>query len=272
MASDNVFLTDTHAHLNLSPLRESVPQVIEAARAAGVGRIINIGIDIDSSKEAADISAQFKGAGMDLWFTAGIHPHEAGQVNDETLEVLSKLLRQDGAVALGEIGLDYYRDRSPRDVQHRAFEAQLELAARLDMPVVIHDRDAHEDLYAMLEKSVASTGIRGVFHCFSGDLPFARKVLDLGFLISVTGVVTFPKAQQLREVVAYLPKDRLLIETDSPFLSPVPFRGKTNQPAYVRYVAHAVADIRGEDFEEVARWTTENALALFAPEIRKASL
>jgi len=257
-------LVDSHAHMNLKPLSAMVPQVLERAREAGVRAIINIGIDVETSKAARQLSENAPGQGPMLYFSAGIHPHDSKGLDGDSLKELKDLLTSDRAVAVGEIGLDYYRDLSPRDVQKRAFEAQLELAHDLGLPIIIHDREAHEDIVDILSAFLRNHTIRGVFHCFSGDEALAKRVLDMGFFISFTGVITFPKAEGLRQVARYVPPDRMLVETDCPFLAPVPFRGKTNEPAYVAHVARALAEVKGIGIEECAKWTTRNAVELFA--------
>jgi TatD DNase family protein len=262
--SENAFaLVDSHAHMNLKPLSRKVPQVLERAKEAGVKAIINIGIDIETSKAARQLSENASDQDPILYFSAGIHPHDSEGLDGDALKALRGLLSGGRAVAVGEIGLDYYRDLAPRDVQKRAFEAQLELAHELGLPIIIHDREAHEDIMDILSAFLRHHHLRGVFHCFSGDEAMAKRVLDMGFFISFTGVITFPKAEGLRQVARYVPPDRMLVETDCPFLAPVPFRGKTNEPAYVAYVARALADVKGIGLEECARWTTRNAAELF---------
>lgn len=263
-------LVDTHAHLNLKPLASNVQEVLERAAGAGIGAVINIGIDLDSSEAAAQQCRRFGAlsGGPRLYFAAGIHPHDAESFGPDTEPRLTELLQSDNCVALGEIGLDYYRDYSPHDIQKQAFEAQLAMASELGLPVIIHDREAHEDVIEILGDFMKRGSLTGVFHCFSGDVDLARRVLDAGFYISFTGVITFPKAEVLRQVARFVPKDRMLIETDCPFLAPVPFRGKTNEPAYVAYVARTLAETKDLSFEETAEWTTRNAEELFGIGLR----
>jgi TatD DNase family protein len=202
-----------------------------------------------------------------IYAAVGVHPHDAKTLDAAALEELRALARSPHIVAIGEIGLDYYRDLSPRDVQRRAFQQQLELAADLGLPVIIHDRDAHDDTLAMLSEWRATLGARnspsGVLHSFSGDVAVAERAIEAGFCIGVSGPVTYRKADQTREVARAVPLDRLLIETDAPYLTPQPYRGKRNEPAYVRSVAQAVAEARGLTLAQVAVQTTANAAALF---------
>ncbi|WP_456431560.1 TatD family hydrolase [Thermosulfuriphilus sp.] len=251
-----VEFVDTHAHLNLPEFKDDLPETIKRAKEAGVTKIINVGIDLKTSQRAIELANQYPG----LWATAGFHPHEAHRLSQEDLESLSDLLMSEKVVALGEIGLDYAKERSPKNIQQQALGQQLDLAQRLGLPVVIHDREAHEDLLGIIREI---GWWRGVFHCFAGNRKIARSVLDLGFYISITGIVTFPKADNIRDIVAYCPLDRLLIETDCPFLAPVPHRGRRNEPAYVVQVAEEIARVKKISLEEVSRWTTQNTQDLF---------
>jgi len=251
-------LIDSHAHLDMPEYAADLPAVLERARGSGVLQIVTVGIDLLSSQRALGLA---RGHSF-LFATAGCHPHHADALSPEDLDRLAALTTDPNVVAWGEIGLDYYRNRASREGQIRAFENQLERAARLDLPVVIHDRDAHEDVIACIR----AMGVRrpsGVIHCFSGDYALARVFLDLGFDLSIPGTVTFPKAEATRDVAARIPLDRLLVETDAPFLTPVPFRGKRNEPARVVHTAQEIARLRGLDFEEVAFQTTENTRRVF---------
>ncbi|NPA94149.1 MAG: TatD family hydrolase [Thermodesulfobacteria bacterium] len=256
----NVNLVDTHAHLDMiSSNEEKIAQVLERARDEGVGMVITVGIDLDSSKKACSLAKRFS----NVFASVGIHPNDAKTFSEEAQKELDLLAADDRVVAWGEIGLDFYRDRTPRQVQMEAFTAQLESAASRGLPVIIHAREAVDECIDVIGQFSTGKGLRGVFHCFSGDRAAAKRVLDLGFYISFTGVITFPKAEAVRDVADYVPIDRVLIETDAPFLSPVPFRGKQNEPARVRYVAETLAQVKKMDFSEVAKWTTNNAVALF---------
>ncbi|MHB8766982.1 MAG: TatD family hydrolase, partial [Deferrisomatales bacterium] len=251
-------IVDTHAHLTLEGLREDVPGVLARARAVGVGAVITVGIDLDDSRAAVSLARSHQG----LWATVGVHPHDAAGLREADLDELAELARAPEVVAWGEIGLDFYRNRSPREEQERWFRAQLARARELDLPVVIHDRDAHAETLAVLRPEVAQ-GLRGVLHCFSGDLAFAREVLALGFYLSVPGTVTYPKADELRRVVASVPLERVLLETDCPYLAPQPVRGARNEPAHLVHTAAEVARIRGLAVGDVARITTRASQELF---------
>jgi len=251
-------LTDTHAHLDFPQFDGDREEVIERALAAGVRRIINVGADLASSRRAVALAE----AHPPIYAAVGVHPHDAKTLTDEALAELLGLARHPKVVAIGEIGLDFYRDLSPREAQRQAFERQLALARELGLPVIVHDRNAHAEVMDVLRRR----GLRGVLHCFSGDPEMARQAIEMGFYISVAGPATFKNAKRLPEIVRQLPLERLLIETDCPYLAPHPHRGRRNEPAYVRLVAEAVADIKGLPLEEVARVTTANARALFGLE------
>lgn len=251
---------DTHCHLSQRYLKTGVEEVIASARAQGVTRmtVIGCGPTIEETTEAVEIARAHEG----VFATAGLHPHEA-KLWDATMEAAVEQLAADPkVVAIGETGLDYFYDLSPRDAQERAFRAQLALAQRLDLPVVIHNRGSDEDCIRILEDTCAG-GMRGVVHCYTSGPELARRALDLGFHIGFTGIVTFKNAEDVRAILRMVPLDRLVIETDSPFLAPVPFRGKTNQPAYVRHVAEGIASILAQPVEVIAEVTTRNACALY---------
>jgi TatD DNase family protein len=260
-------LADTHAHLDFSQFDEDREQVIDRAASAGVTRIVTVGFDLDSSLRAVELS----GGNAGLWACVGVHPHQASLVTPEGLDRLRDLSAHPKVVAIGEIGLDYYRDFSPRDVQRQVLGQQLELAAETGKPVVIHDRAAHRDVMRILRGwaetvVLSSNGLRppvGVVHCFSGDRTMAEELFELGFYISVAGPVTFPNARRLRALVSDLPMDRLLLETDCPFLAPHPYRGKRNEPANVKLVAQEIAELKDVSLEDVSRVTTENACRVF---------
>ncbi|MBI4269320.1 MAG: TatD family hydrolase [Candidatus Rokubacteria bacterium] len=250
-------LFDTHAHLHFPEYAADLPGVLARARAAGVRRMLTIGTDVETSRAAVALA----GREPDVWAAVGIHPHDAASADDTALAELERLAGVARVVAIGETGLDFFRDLSPREAQARAFRAQLALARRLGKPVVVHCRDAHAETLAILaEARVGDTG--GIMHCFSGDLDVARRCLDLGLLISLAGPVTYPKARALPDVARAVPADRLVIETDCPFLPPQPHRGKRNEPAYLTITAACVAELRGEPLEALAARTTANARAL----------
>jgi len=232
------------------------PAVLERARQAGVRAMLVVGFDLTSSRRAAALAAE-----DGLYAAAGIQPHYAGETGPGELAQLRRLAQQPGVVALGEIGLDYYRHRAPHSAQQTLFRAQLEMARELGLPVVIHSREAAADTLAIVR--AAGPGLRGVMHCYSGSLEQAREFLALGLYISIAGPVTYPKAAQTWETAAHVPLDRLLIETDCPWLTPQRYRGRRNEPAYVREVAARIAELRGLPLEDVAAATAQNARALF---------
>ena len=225
---------------------------------AGVTRYAVIGSDMPSSRHAADYAASHAGC----YAAVGIHPHEASGYREGDLDTLAGWVREEKVVAIGEIGLDYYYDHSPRDVQQKVCELQMELAYRLDMPVCYHVRDAHQDMIDLMKKHRDHLS-GGIIHCFSGSWEIAREYLKMGYYISFAGPVTFKKAPKLQEAAVNVPLDRLLIETDSPYLAPEPVRGRRNEPTNVRHVAEKIAALRGMTLEELAAVTTENALKVY---------
>jgi TatD DNase family protein len=252
-------LIDSHAHLDSQQFAGDRSEVIQRARDNGISAIVSIGCDLDSSRSNAELANRHD----DIYAAVGIHPHDASQLDSSIIEELRQLaLGNDKIVAIGEIGLDYFRDHSPRDVQQKAFRRQIALARELGKPIIVHDREAHADvLTTLIEEKAADTG--GVLHCFSGDLDMARKVIDLGFYISFPGTITYPKNAAIRQIIETLPIESLLVETDCPYLSPQPFRGKRNEPAHVRVTAEALADIKGLSLADVARITSLNCRRLF---------
>jgi TatD DNase family protein len=254
-------LIDTHTHLDFPQFDDDRERVIERAAAAGVKAIVNIGTDLASSQAAVALAEAYP----QIYAAVGVHPHDAKTVTGKLLEELRTLASHPKVVAIGEIGLDFYRDLSPRDQQRQAFEQQLALASEVGKPVVIHDRDAHAEVMTTLHRWVeGGHKPAGVLHCFSGDLTMAQEAIELGFFISIAGPVTFKNARRLRELVRQLPLEKLLVETDCPYLTPHPHRGKRNEPAYVKLVAQEVARVKGLSLEEVGRITSDNAQALFA--------
>jgi TatD DNase family protein len=251
-------IIDTHAHLDFPEFSQDLDSVLSRAEEMGVAEVITIGIDLASSGRAVELAQQYP----QIHATVGIHPHGARLLEEETLGALRALATGKGVVAVGEIGLDYYRDRQPRDVQRLCLRQQVELACRVKLPAVFHIRDAYDDFMGIIPDYVASLpGV--VLHCFSGDWEVARRCLDLGFYLSIPGTVTFPKAEVLQEVVKRAPLDRLLLETDCPYLAPVPYRGKVNEPSFVYHTARKVAELRGCTLSEVASRTTSNAHEVF---------
>ena len=250
-------IIDTHCHLYYNEFSEDMDEVLRRAEEAGVAGMVVVGADAESSHQAVKIASRYP----NIFCTVGIHPHDAEGVDEATFTALTELARTTPTcVAIGEIGLDFYRNRSPQAEQERVFKRFLQIAKELDKPVVIHDRDAHEETLAM----ICEAGItRGVMHCFSGDADFARRCIDQGLYLSIPGTVTYPSNEQLREVIRCVPIERLLLETDCPYLSPVPHRGKRNEPAYTRITAEKVAEVKGLTLDDVARITTMNAGKLF---------
>lgn len=250
-------MIDSHAHLEMDAFDADRNAVIARARAAGLTAIITVGTTILDCLKAVEIAERYPL----VYASVGIHPHEAKGIDAATYNALRKLAQHRKVVAIGEIGLDYFYDHSPRETQLRHFTAQLDLAVELDLPVIIHDRDAHADTLGIIRRKRG--GLRGVLHCFSGDAAMARECIDMGFFLSVAGPVTYRKSEPLRAVVRDIPADRLLIETDAPYLSPQPWRGKRNEPAYVAETARCVAEIRGIPAGELDRLTEENTRRLF---------
>lgn len=268
-------MIDSHAHLDSSRYDDDRTALLERAWAAGVREIMSIGIGDgpDTMHRALEISREYVGRTEmpRIWATAGVHPHEARLAGDAAYVQLDRLLQEPEVLACGEIGLDYFYNHSPRDVQKAVFIRQMEIAAARRKPIVIHCRpsdntsDAWDDTLTMLESQWAGTGLGGILHCFTGEIRHATAAMDLGFLISFAGNITFPKAQPIRDAAAVVPLDRMLIETDAPFLAPIPNRGKRNEPAWVREVAVKIGELRGLDPGEVGDQTARNFGALFGP-------
>jgi len=241
--------------------KEDWREAYERARKVGVYRMVVSGWDISSSERAIKMAESLEG----VYAACGFHPHDSKLFQKEDIEKLRKLLSHPKVVALGEIGLDYYYDNSPRDIQREVFEKQLRLAKEIDKPVVIHVRDAYEEAFWII-KEVGLPQKGGVLHCYTGGTKHLDEGLSLGLYISFSGIVTFPNADDLREAVYLTPPERLLIETDSPYLTPKPYRGKRNEPSYLPYVLDEIAKLKGQDREEVAILTYENANRFFGLE------
>ncbi|MBM7866363.1 YchF/TatD family DNA exonuclease [Heliobacterium gestii] len=250
-------LFDTHAHMDDKSFNDDREALLRQAQAAGVERIVNVGYDIPSSERSVQLAEDYPF----IYAAVGIHPHDAEGVDEDDYRSLERMAAHPKVVAIGEIGLDYYRDLSPRDCQREVFVNQLALARRLDKPVIIHDRDAHGDIMAILDQE--ARGLSGVLHCFSGSWEMARFCLDLGFYISLAGPVTYTNARGLLDIARQVPRDRLLVETDSPYLSPHPLRGTRNHSGNVALVAKKVAELRGDDPDELAEQLLHNGCALF---------
>jgi TatD DNase family protein len=248
-----VRLVDTHAHLADPCFDADRPAVLEKAGAAGVTAIIAVGADLASSEACVKLAA----TADSVWAAVGVHPHEAGGLNEDGLEALRLLARRERVAAIGETGLDFYRNLASREDQRRAFEAHLALAAEMNKPVVIHARQAYDEVLGMLEPWAGQ--LRPVLHCFGGDENHLRRALDLGCMISFAGTLSYPKADGLRVLAAQVPLERLLIETDCPYLSPQQVRGRRNEPAFLAYTAAALAQVRGLSLEDLAEITSANA-------------
>jgi TatD DNase family protein len=259
-------VVDSHCHLAGPEFADDLDAVIGRARAAGLthAMVILAADDEPELRQADEVSAKWDG----VRFSIGVHPHTAGKYADDPAraarDVEAAMARQPLTRGLGEIGLDYHYDFSPRDVQQAVFRAQIALAGERGLPIVIHTREAEEDTFAILAEAGASDA-GGVFHCFTGNRDMARRALDLGFYLSLAGIVSFPRALELHDVAKLVPLDRLLIETDSPFLAPVPYRGKRNEPAHVVRVAEAIAELRGIGAEAIAAAAGRNFARLFNP-------
>ena len=250
-------LFDSHAHLDDEKFDEDREQVIARIFESGVAGFVNVGACMASSARSVTLATQYE----KIYAAVGIHPHDAENALEKDYEQLAIWSKLPKVVGIGEIGLDYYYDLSPRDVQRKVFIRQIDVARQMNMPIIIHDRDAHADILDVIKKE--AKGVRGILHCFSGSLEMAKEIIKLGFYISIAGPVTFKNAAKLPEIVANVPLERLLIETDSPYLTPHPHRGKRNEPTYVRLVAEQVASLRGMELSALAEATYNNAKDIF---------
>jgi TatD DNase family protein len=250
-------LFDTHAHLHFPDFNDDLPAVLERARAAGVARLLTIGTDVETSRAAIAVAA----GDARIWASVGIHPHDAAEADEAAFAEIERLAAAPRVVAVGEIGLDFFRNLSPREAQERTLRRLLDLARRVGKPALVHCRDAHEEALAILaDARVGEVG--GIMHCFSGDVAIARRCLDLGLTISLAGPVTYPNARALPDVARFVPGDRLVIETDCPYLPPQGYRGKRNEPAYLALTAARVAELRGEPLERLGPRLSDNARRL----------
>ena len=274
-------LIDSHCHLSFKDYAEAdLPEILRHASDNGVGTLINVGAGegYEGNERALDLTKRYCNSPQGelcypaIYATVGIHPHDAKIVTPEILEKIELLAQNPKVVAIGEIGLDFYYEHSPREVQEKVFPQFIDLALRLKKPVMIHDRSAGERTYEILRDNSpppplkvrgGERGSYAMIHCFTGTMELAKKYLDLGCYLSFTGIITFKKSVELREIVKMVPLERMLIETDSPYLTPEPHRGKKNEPAYVKQVAEKVAELKGISFEEVAKATSENAKRFF---------
>ncbi len=255
-------IVDTHAHLDMHEFDSDRAEVIESAKQAGVKTIVTIGIDLKTSYEAVQLAQGYIG----IYAAAGIHPQNSEGVIEEDITKIYNLTKQRGVVALGEMGLDYYHNDSPKETQLRVFNWQLELANKASLPIIIHSREALADMLNILGQWSAKSnlnGAKGIIHCFSGDLATAKKYIEMGFYLALGGYIGYPSSLSFREVIKEIPLDRLVLETDCPFLPPQQHRGKRNEPAYTLLTLQLLANIKGLLIEEVAQQTTTNAKAVF---------
>ena len=251
-------LFDTHTHVNDEQFDNDVAEVIARAQQEGVGKMVVVGFDRPTIEKAIQLIDTYE----HIYGCIGWHPVDAIDMTDEDLAWIEDLAQHPKVVALGEMGLDYHWDKSPKDIQQEVFRKQIRLAKKMKLPIVIHNREATADVISILKEEGAEE-VGGIMHCFSGSAETAIECIDLNFYISLGGPVTFKNAKKPKEVAAQIPLDKLLVETDCPYLAPHPFRGKRNEPAYVKLVAEQIAEIKGIAFEDVARATTKNAEVLF---------
>lgn len=251
-------LIDSHAHLDDRRFDRDRKDIINSFEENDISLVINPGADLSSSIKAVNLAEEYE----NIYAAVGVHPHSAKEVDESTIEILKSFTNREKVVAVGEIGLDYHYDNSPRDIQRKWFIEQMKLAKEVDLPIIIHSRDAQQDTFDLL-KAEQDGNLEGVLHCYSGSVEMAREYIKLGFYISIAGPVTFKNARVLKEVAREIPLDKMLIETDAPYLTPEPHRGKRNEPVYVRFVAATIAEAKGVSFEEVARRTAENTKKLF---------
>ena len=249
---------DSHAHLDDRRFDQDREKLINSLYDNDVEIVLNPGADLQTSQKALSIAEKYSF----IYAAVGCHPHDTKFMDDDTMSIFQEMAKNDKVIAIGEIGLDYYYDNSDRDIQRKWFREQIRLAKELDLPYIVHDRDAHEDILKIM-KEEHYDGARGILHCYSGSVELSKEFIKLGFYISLAGPVTFEKARVPKLVAKETPFDRLLIETDSPYLTPHPYRGKRNEPKYVRYVAEEIANIRNVSVDEVAQKTKENFKRLF---------
>jgi len=251
----SIFFIETHTHLDL--IKRNAQDVVKEAADKGVTKMITIGIDLESSKIALEFASRFEG----VYAAIGFHPHESKFLDEENLKELEKLAKKDKMVAIGETGLDYYWKHSNLACQIEAFRKQINLAVKLNLPLIIHDREAHQDTMKILVEE--AKGLKIVLHCFSGDLGMAKVCIERGYYLGIGGVVTFNNAQKLRTIVEEVSLENLVLETDSPYLAPHPFRGKPNEPKYIPLIAERIAELRGVSVKEVAERTSANSKEIF---------
>jgi len=254
-------IIDSHAHLDYPQLSDDLPAVLARASEAGVDRVITIGVKLSTADRPRRIAETYD----NVWFSAGIHPHEAGNEPQACdIDAIMAAADHPRCVAIGEAGLDYHYDYAPRDRQAASFRAQISAARQLDLPIIVHAREADDDIAAIIEDEMQSGAFSGVLHCFSSGVELARRALAIGFYVSFSGILTFKSAQTIQQVARDAPEDRILVETDAPFLAPVPMRGKSNEPAFTSHTLAKLAELRGMDIEGMARLTRANTLRLFS--------
>ncbi|MDB3952564.1 TatD family hydrolase [Alphaproteobacteria bacterium] len=252
-------LVDSHCHLDYHQRDGDIDDVVARAQDAGIGTIVTICTKLSEADNVRSIAESYE----NVWCTVGVHPHDAGDEYPKDAQMLIDLSKNDKVVGIGESGLDYYYEHSPRDEQRKSFLTHIEAARETGLPLVVHSRDADDEMADILKAEIEKGIFRGVMHCFSSGPALAKAALEIGFYISISGIVTFKSAQELRDIVAEVPLDRLLVETDAPYLTPEPHRGKRNEPLHVRQTAQKVADLKGIDLESLADVTTRNFFTLF---------
>jgi len=252
---------DTHAHLDFPELKKDIETVFARAREAGIGKIINVGCNLEGSRSSVQLAEKYE----NIFASVGVHPHDAKTITLEVLIELEKLARHKKVCAIGEIGLDYFRMQNSKEIQIVAFEAQLILAQKLNLPVIIHSREADADILVILKNKMLNKNmkLRGVVHCFCSNAETAEKFLALDFLLSFTGIATYLKAENVREAIKITPLEKIMLETDSPFLAPQKYRGKINEPAFIIETAQKIAEIKGVSLAEIEKATTRNAEEFF---------
>ena len=251
-------LIDSHVHLDDERYNGERETIIKSLRDNNVEMVINVGADMESSRATIELCKSYD----NIYGSVGVHPHYASELDEDRLREIEEMSREDKIIAIGEIGLDFFYDNSPRDIQRYWFKRQLDLAKKLGLPVIIHARDADQEVFDTL-KEAQDGSLRGVMHCYSGSRELAKEYVKIGFHLSLGGPVTFKNAKRVRDVADFIPLDRLLIETDGPYLTPVPYRGKVNRPEYVHYVAEKIAEVKGISYDELVEATSENVKKLF---------
>ena len=250
---------DSHAHLDDKKFDRDRDMIIKNLRSNGIEIVVNVGADLKSSKSTVELAKKYE----NIYAVIGVHPHSASELNRDAIETLKSLSKEEKVVAIGEIGLDFYYDNSPRDIQRSAFKTQIQLAKELSLPIVIHSRQADQETFDTI-KELKDENLKVLLHCYSGSVELAEEYLKLGCYISLGGPVTFKNARVPKEVAKMVPLDRLLVETDCPYLTPVPYRGKRNEPMFVKYTAEKIAEIKGIELEELAKSTLENTRKFFS--------